>query len=262
MGSRTDSIGALLPHEVGTRRIRYALVGGALGLGAPAGLLFVRMRKQRLSVRSVLREIETDLETYVYAATATAFAFATFGGVLGNLADKLDHLATTDPLTALFNARVFYDRLRQELSRATRYREPVSVLVLDLDGLKHINDHYGHQGGDAALRAVAAAIRSGLRDIDLGARLGGDEFGVVAPRTTEEAATVLAERLRVRVATSLTGGRGLNAAVSIGIASLVPSSDDPSTIRSLMAAADEAMYRAKRDGGNRVGCVRHSAERE
>jgi diguanylate cyclase (GGDEF)-like protein len=210
------------------------------------------MRKQRLSVRSVIDEMRSDVETYVYATTSTALAFAAFGSVLGYFADSLVQLATTDPLTGLVNTRVFYDRLRHELSRAARYREPLSVLMLDLDGLKRINDCHGHQAGDAALRAVAGAIRTGLREIDLGARLGGDEFGVVAPRTTEEAAGVLAERLRAAVATTMTAPRGLEPAVSIGIASLVPSSDALSTIPSMIAAADAALYRAKRDGGNRV----------
>jgi diguanylate cyclase (GGDEF)-like protein len=217
------------------------------------------MRQRRRSLRSVVDEVASELGTYVYAATSTAFAFAAFGGVLGYLADNLTQLATTDPLTGLFNARVFYDRLRHELSRAARYKEPLSVLMLDLDGLKRINDQFGHQAGDGVLRGVAAAIRTGLREIDLGARLGGDEFGVVAPRTTEEAAVALADRLRVRVATSIAGPRDLDPSVSIGIASLVPPSDTALTLRSVMAAADEALYRAKRDGGNRVAHVRHCA---
>jgi diguanylate cyclase (GGDEF)-like protein len=241
----------VMTGEFKTKRLRYALAGAALGLGAPAGLLLVRMRRQRLSVRSIVEEIESDLETYVYATASTASVFAAFGGVLGYLADNLVHLATTDPLTGLFNARVFYERLRQELSRAARYRDPLSVLVLDLDGLKRINDQYGHQAGDTALRKVAAAIRTGLREIDLGSRLGGDEFGVITPHTTENAATGLAERLRARLVTTLTGRRH-DASVSIGIASLVPSTDASPTPRSVMSAADEALYRAKRDGGNRV----------
>jgi diguanylate cyclase (GGDEF)-like protein len=107
--------------------------------------------------------------------------------------------------------------------------------------------------GDEALRTVAAAIRSELREIDLGARLGGDEFGLLAPRTNEESARVLAERLRALVAKSVIGPTSHGATISIGIASLACSSDERPTPGVLLAAADEAMYLAKREGGNRVG---------
>ena len=117
--------------------------------------------------------------------------------------------------------------------------------------MKRVNDQYGHAAGDAALRSVATAIRGELRQIDFCARLGGDEFGVVAPSTNEESAVVLAERLRARVASAGNGLEGPVATVSIGIASLVPSREERPTV-SLVAAADEALYRAKRQGGNRV----------
>jgi diguanylate cyclase (GGDEF)-like protein len=235
-----------------TRRIRYALAGALLGLGAPAGLLFVRLRRRRLSKLTVAREIEAESDTYLYSAASTTLAFALFGGILGHHADRLARLATTDPLTGLFNPRAFHERMRQELIRAARYQEPLSLLIMDLDGLKRVNDHYGHEAGDVALRLVASAIRGELREIDLGARLGGDEFGVLAPRTNKESAIVLAERLRARVARGVNGLAGRGATVSIGIASMVPSSDEPPVPVSLIGAADEALYQVKREGGNRV----------
>ena len=88
-----------------TRRMLYAMTGGVLGLGAPAGLLLTRLRRDALSMRSVREEIESDRETYVYSAMSTTVAFAVFGGVLGHYADRLAHLATTDPLTGLGNRR-------------------------------------------------------------------------------------------------------------------------------------------------------------
>jgi diguanylate cyclase (GGDEF)-like protein len=175
-----------------------------------------------------------------------------FGGVLGHYADRLALLATTDPLTGLFNPREFHDRLRRELGRAARYQEPLSLLIVDLDGLKRVNDDHGHAEGDAALRMVAAAIRSTLRETDLGARLGGDEFCLLAPRTNKESAVVLAERLRACVAKEINGRVGRRTTISIGIASLAPSGSECTTPVSLVQAADEALYRAKRDGGNRV----------
>jgi diguanylate cyclase (GGDEF)-like protein len=237
---------------VSARRTLYALAGGVLGLGAPSGLLFIRLMRRGLSVRSAIQEMRTDREIYIYTATSTTLAFALFGGVLGHYADRLAQLATTDSLTGLFNARAFHERLRQELGRAARYQEPLSLLIVDLDGLKRVNDQYGHEAGNAALRSVAAAIRSGLREIDLGARLGGDEFGVLAPRTNEESAVVLAERLRALVAIRVKGAASRGTTISIGVTSLVPSRGARPTPVALMAAADEALYQAKREGGDRV----------
>jgi diguanylate cyclase (GGDEF)-like protein len=102
-------------------------------------------------------------------------------------------------------------------------------------------------------------IRRELRDIDLGARLGGDEFGVLVPRTSQQAACVLAERLRARVAEDVSGPSGRRTTISIGIASRVPARDDRPT--SLMTAADEALYQAKREGGNRLAAARPPVQR-
>jgi len=237
---------------VSARRTLYALAGAVLGLGAPAGLLGIRLMRRGLGGRSVVEEIRNDPETYVYTAASTSIAFALFGGVLGRYADRLARLATTDPLTGLANARVFHERLRQELGRVDRFHESLSLLILDLDSLKHINDQHGHLAGDEALRSVACAIRHGLREIDLGARLGGDEFGVLAPRTNEESAVALGERLRALVRTRGGGASDAVATVSIGVASLVPSRGERPAPGALMAAADKALYRAKREGGDRV----------
>ncbi|MGE5246101.1 MAG: GGDEF domain-containing protein [Betaproteobacteria bacterium] len=244
-----------------TRQVRYALAGGMLGLGAPAGLLLFRLLRRGLSVRSAGREIGADLETYFFAGASTTLALAMFGGILGRFADRLAQLAMTDSLTHLFNARAFDERLHQELERAARYHEPLSLLMIDLDGLKRVNDTYGHEAGDAALRSIASVIRLGLREIDVGARLGGDEFAVLAPSTDAESALVLAERLRALVAKRADGRTGRGTTISIGSASLAPSGGQVVTATALMTAADEALYQAKRQGGNRVVTIgrRHTA---
>jgi diguanylate cyclase (GGDEF)-like protein len=234
-----------------TRAVRYALAGGLLALGAPAGLLLARLRPKPLTRDALTDELRADFGLYLYSGAATFAAFAIFGGVLGRQADRLAELATTDPLTGLANGRVFHERLQQDLARAERYDEPLSVLLLDVDGLKRVNDREGHQAGDAALLAVAAAIRDGMREADLGARLGGDEFAIIAPRTDESAALALAQRLRSQIAGAAVGRR--RATISVGVASLPPSG--PRSATRLLARADEAMYRAKRMGGNRAAAA-------
>jgi diguanylate cyclase (GGDEF)-like protein len=235
------------------RRSRYAVAGGLLGLGAPVGLMCVRLMRHGFSLRSVSREIVTDSDTYIYSAASTTVGFALFGGVIGYYGDRLAELAATDPLTGLANTRSFQERFRHELARAARYPAPLSLLIIDLDGLKRVNDDHGHAAGNDAIRYVADAIREELREIDLGARLGGDEFGVLAPRTSKQSALALAERLRARVESGIAAASAPgHTTVSIGVASLSPPALEPATVASLMAAADEALYVAKRNGRNRV----------
>lgn len=198
------------------------------------------------------QEIANDLHTYVYLALSTTVVFSLFGGLLGRYADRLAQVAMTDPLTGLLNARAFQQRFREEMSRATRYRQPLSVLIVDLDDLKQLNDAFGHEAGDEALRRVATAIRHGLREADLGARIGGDEFTVLAPNTNEAAAVALGERLRTLVVEGHPLAIERGTSVSIGVASFTPSDRETASDLALMRTADGALYRAKREGGNRV----------
>src|SRR6266567_677434 len=108
--------------------------------------------------------------------------------------------SVTDHLTGLYNRRHFQERLTQELSRARRYGSPLSLLLMDLDHFKHVNDRFGHQAGDVALRQTAALVRPALRTLDLCARLGGEEFAVIMPTTDGAGALTVAERLRHAIA--------------------------------------------------------------
>ena len=219
------------------------------------GLCAVRLGRREpppttMSLRGALREITGNLPDYLYVGTSTAVALALFGFVLGNQADQLADLSETDPLTGLTNARGLHDRLDAELARLRRYREPLSLLLLDLDGLKTINDRYGHRAGDEAIRSLADVIRSQLRDTDLGARWGGDEFAVLAPNTPKDAARALGERIRALL-TERIGPGPLSG--SVGIASVDPATDGGVVSKAaLMRAADAALYEAKRLGKNRV----------
>jgi diguanylate cyclase (GGDEF)-like protein len=248
-----DFDGAALARPAIPRRVTYALVGAGLAQGVAAGLLLVRLiRRRKCSLSSLTREIGSDLGTYVYIVSSTTAVFSLFGGFVGRYADRLAQLATTDVVTGLLNARAFRQRLHEEMVRATRYLQPLSLLIMDMDDLKHLNDEYGHEAGDQALRRVGTAIRGGLREADLGARIGGDEFGVLAPNTNEAAAVVFGERLRASVAEGNRSAVQPGTTVSIGIASFAPTNRATTTEISLMRAADAALYRAKRDGGNRV----------
>lgn len=237
------------------RRFAYACTGGLLSAGAPVGWLAVRLarhgrRSGSTSLRGAIREVVGHPPDYIYVGTSTVVAFTLFGYILGRQADRLAELSETDPLTGLSNARGLFDRLDAELARSRRYREPLALLSVDLDGLKSINDRYGHRAGDDAIRSLADVIRSELRESDVGARWGGDEFAVLAPSTSKVAALALAERIRALIPERSTRWP---LSASVGVATLDPKADgevvDSAT---LMRAADAAMYEAKRSGRNRV----------
>jgi two-component system, cell cycle response regulator len=156
--------------------------------------------------------------------------------------------AMTDPLTGLANYRGLSEHLERELERSRRYEEPLSLITLDLDRLKTINDEYGHDAGNEAIRLVAQALRGAVRSFDLVARQGGDEFAVLLPNTGSGEAARLADRLRNEIAQRSV--RGVNLSASVGVASRERDSmlDGPALVK----ASDEALYRAKYAGRNRV----------
>jgi diguanylate cyclase (GGDEF)-like protein len=161
-------------------------------------------------------------------------------------------LAQTDGLTGLPNFRSFHARLEEEVSRATRYGHPLACAMVDLDGLKTINDKMGHAAGNRAIVALADAVREELRDTDFAARYGGDEFVVLLPQTSEPQAALFAERLRRRLIET-SEHAGLPVRGSIGVAAV--SADEletPEASEDLLRRADEALYRAKRSGRDRV----------
>jgi diguanylate cyclase (GGDEF)-like protein len=166
--------------------------------------------------------------------------------------ERILRLAVTDDLTGLANRRRFLEVLRSEMHRARRYGRPLTLLMVDLDRLKQINDQYGHAAGDAMLRGVAQCMRSNVRDTDLPARLGGDEFAVLFPETSGEAAVAIAERIRASVEnfSVAVDDATVSSTVSIGLVSRSPGDlhDLPSFIR----LADDALYRSKIMGRNAV----------
>ena len=163
---------------------------------------------------------------------------------------RLESLARTDALTGLHNFRALQAKLEEEFARAARYAAPLAVLLVDLDRLKTVNDVYGHEAGNAALRAMGEVFREELRETDFAARFGGDEFVALLPHQTAAEALVVAERLRLRLA-SRVWPWPQPLTLSIGVASM----ESPVQIQEpsmLLAAADAALYRSKRNGRNRV----------
>jgi len=167
---------------------------------------------------------------------------------------ELEHSATIDPLTGLKNRRVFDERLAEEVSRSQRYGTPLSLVMLDVDGFKAINDRLGHPEGDAVLTAIAQVLTELLRDTDVPTRYGGDEFAVILPGIGKTAAYAVAEKLRAAIAgldveSAGSSGEAMTVTISAGVASV---NGAPATPEGLLETADAALYRAKNAGRNQV----------
>lgn len=169
------------------------------------------------------------------------------------LKEQLEQQANHDYLTGLYNRRHFLEQGKHELIRAQRHNTPLSLLMLDIDHFKSINDTYGHKAGDIALQQLSNFLRHTLRTIDILGRLGGEEFGVLLPETTLHQAIEIAERLRTLVAASPlefdNGTPPQHYTVSIGITTL---NDEASGLESMLSKADRALYQAKGGGRNKV----------
>jgi diguanylate cyclase (GGDEF)-like protein len=165
--------------------------------------------------------------------------------------EHLHELSVTDGLTRIYNHRFFQERLRDEFRRAQRYDDPLSLIILDVDHFKDVNDRFGHAVGDQVLSDVATAIKSAVRDTDLLARYGGEEFAVLLPRTHLSGALTVAERMtRALVEMSSGPGGAVKITASIGVSGFPGRS--VLTSEQLVRTADEALYRAKSEGRNKI----------
>ena len=155
-----------------------------------------------------------------------------------------EELATRDALTGLANLRSFTQAMELEVYRARRYGHAISVAYLDLDDFKAVNDRFGHQGGDSLLQTVASTIAGRVRVSDTVGRLGGDEFAILMPESSEEAATLVVEKLRAALRDA-TSASGFPVTISVGCVTFL---DPPNSVGEIIGEADRLMYEAKRAG--------------
>ena len=169
---------------------------------------------------------------------------------LEDLLDKVNYMAITDALTGLYNRRRFHDTLTSEYERAKRYGAPFSLIMLDIDHFKKINDSVGHSVGDAVLKEVSGILLKSIRDIDTAARYGGEEFMIILPNTDKVHARIVAERMRLAIENHAFADIDQKVTVSIGISGMPDDKIDNE--EKLIRCADFAMYRAKQLGRNRT----------
>jgi diguanylate cyclase (GGDEF)-like protein len=232
---------------------RYALLAGVLGIGAPGGALAVRVLA---GVHDVGTELRVHAFFYLYELIGSCLVFGIAGYLAGRRADRLRSgrdsyrvLAERDPLTSLANARTFLEHYRRSLEHAERFHEPLSLLVVDVDQLKEINDVLGHAFGTTALLRVAHVLTTCKRDTDLAARWGGDEFALLMPGADEEAARRQADAIVGTLGSEPVRADGKERVVSvtIGIATAIGRPPE-----SLFERADRALYEGKRTGRGQV----------
>ncbi|HVT08927.1 MAG TPA: GGDEF domain-containing protein [Polyangia bacterium] len=249
-------------HRLGwPRRWTYPAIGILLSVALVAGLVTLRgiaARRAHLPFH-VLEELARQPLVYGYLLAATLLGTTLAGWLTGRKEDQLEALSVTDPLTGLANRRRLVAAFADERHRADRYGTPLSLLLIDLDWLKQINDQRGHAAGDRALMLVADGLRRSCRITDLAARTGGDEFAVLAVNTTATEALALAHRVCAtirrlgaeRFPESHSGtAPGPRPTVSIGVADL--DCVGAPGFESLHAAADSALYAAKSAGRDRA----------
>jgi diguanylate cyclase (GGDEF)-like protein len=202
--------------------------GGFLGIGPPALAILV---------------------LFLMAAVALAWSLAR---TLTRLHQRVAEQALTDPLTGLWNRRYMAETLEREVTRARRFGHPISLIILDVDDFKQINDREGHLQGDIVLEKVAGVAEAATRSIDVAARYGGDELAVILVETDREGALIVGERLADAMratAVPLREGGSMGVTISLGVATIPDSAAD---LESLVDAADRALLRAKRAGKNQI----------
>jgi diguanylate cyclase (GGDEF)-like protein len=236
----------------GSLAVRFAALGAVLGLGAPAGALLLRV----LAGAAPAAELREHSFFYLYELIGTCLVFAVAGFGTGRRADRLrrgrdryQQLSELDPLTLLANAETFRRHYSRSLENSARSGEPLSLLMIDVDQLKALNDELGHSFGSASLRHVAGVLEELKRAGDLAARWGGDEFTLLMPGTEAETARLRAEAIleRLRAQPVRVDGREKTISATIGVATGLGAPNED-----LFEVADRALYAGKRAGRGQI----------
>jgi two-component system cell cycle response regulator len=241
--------------------LAIALIGALAGT-AGFSLLVVRRQNGRLATLAE-RLTKVGGEGELVAIEAERIADRRLRAAFGQLADRVAdtwRLATIDPLTGIANRQAVLSRIEEELVRAARYQRPVSVVLVDLDHFKRLNDSYGHAAGDAVLRHVAQLLAANVRAVDVAGRYGGEEFLILLPETDVDAAAGLAEKLRRIVGNAevaLNDGERLRITLSAGVAGGM---GQVLQLDPLVRDADAALYSAKALGRNQVYVFRETGD--
>ncbi|MAZ66453.1 MAG: hypothetical protein CMF25_05035 [Kangiellaceae bacterium] len=231
---------------IAKKRWKYAGLGALLSFIGPMG--------EWLIVHNLFGDVDERLFiTLIYIEVFCLIVFGSFGFVLGVYTERLEGLAFRDQLTGLYGRHYLFEALSELLEQNNRYQKNFSLIMLDLDHFKQVNDVHGHTVGDKTLKAVATCIHSEVRKADIAARYGGEEFMIVCPSTSVEDCHDLAERIRIAIS-----GLGANSlgypgpqTISGGVVGLT-AAEEKVTLRELVNRADKALYDAKRSGRNRI----------
>lgn len=219
-----------------------------LSIGSPLGWLLLRT----VAGYSPLEDIVNHPWVYLYMTLGTAIAFASFGAYVGYSEQRLSKLTLTDALTGAYNNRFFQQHYLSEFHQSRRANTPLSLIVLDFDHFKQVNDTYGHLAGDEVLRQICDSIKQQCREGEVLARVGGEEFAIILSNCNKEQAIQAGERLRNAIAITdipVDTKNTIRITASLGLACSLTTAGDH---LALYAAADRAMYQAKLQGRNCV----------
>lgn len=236
-------------HSESQRYLR-AIQGAGYSFGSPLGLLLLRAAQGI----HPLEELSVNYDIYLYMIFGSMVTFIIFGYMAGKNEDKYETLSIIDPLTNLYNRRYFNARLEEEFAIAERKLNDLSLVILDIDNFKSINDKYGHSIGDKVLMSVSNSISNVIRKGETLARIGGEEFAIIFPDCSEEIVLKIIERVRKSISEThieIGNNKEINVTVSAGIACYNKEKNFKS-ISDLFEAADKALYKAKETGRNKA----------
>ncbi|MDA9951034.1 GGDEF domain-containing protein [Oligoflexaceae bacterium] len=222
------------------RAWQYAKWGAFFGLGSPLGWAII--------------DFVFDLNThhaflFYYLVFGTSVSFAIFGAFLGRKIDDVEKLSRTDQLSHLYNQTTFLEWSAKLYDHCVRSSQPCTLVIIDIDWFKQINDDYSHIFGNTVIEDISKIIAAEARSSDIAARFGGDEFSLFLPNTTGKKASILTERIRLKIAALQYSGKESSAKISVS-AGLADSSESQTTFADLLERADQALYQTKESGRN------------